>query len=143
MSPDDYDALFAESRDRRPFANGTEGYGWLDANCSTCIHEGPSRQGHEEQGCPLVLLALVGRTPAQWLDGPRDAEGRYGIADQYRCIEYRHENDAGPEPRPVPEPPGQLTLGPREPLEGVRMLTALTEPLPQVLAANHVTDGGE
>lgn len=121
------DALYDEAHPRRPFANGTEGYGWLDANCSNCIHDKPARTGEDTRGCPLILVALMGRTPAQWLDGPRDEHGLYGIADQYRCIEYRHEDDGPAEPQPIPDPPGQLTLVPREDWEGVRMLTPLPE----------------
>jgi hypothetical protein len=121
---DDSNALWDQSRERRPFANGTEGYGWMAANCDTCIHDKPARQGDEGNGCPLVLLALVGRTPAQWLDGPRDENGRYAIATQYTCIEYRNENNGpGPEPKAMPTPPGQGELLPRQPFEGMRMLS--------------------
>lgn len=126
MTPDDYDRLYAESRDRPAFANGTEGYGWVAANCDRCVHDKPARQGDEANGCPLVLITLLGRTPAQFLDGPRDENGLYGIADQYHCIEFRSEDDGpGPEPRPIPTPPGQLELLPRAPYEGHRMLTPL------------------
>jgi len=119
----DRDALYSESRDRPPFANGTEGYGWMAANCDTCIWDRPARHGDEGNGCPLLLIALVGRTPAQWLDGPRDEQGLYRIADQYHCVEYRHEDAGpGPEPQPVPTPPGQGELLPRGLFEGVRML---------------------
>ncbi len=122
---DDQDTLWAQSRDESPFSNGTEGYGWMAANCGTCIHDKPARHGDEGNGCPLILLALVGRTPAQWLEGPRDENGWYAIATQYTCIEYRNENDGpGPEPRPIPTPPGQGELIPREPFEGTRMLTS-------------------
>lgn len=120
-----HDQLYDESRDARPFANSTEGYGWFAANCETCIHDKPARRGDEGNGCPLILLALVGRTPAQWLDGPRDENGLYSIAGQYTCIEYRHENDGPADPRPVPTPPGQGELFGRDGFEGHRMLTAL------------------
>ncbi|MFF4548638.1 hypothetical protein ACFY1J_31135 [Streptomyces sp. NPDC001406] len=125
MSPDDYDRLYAEARERPAFSNGTEGYGWMAANCDRCIHDKSARQGNDAQGCPLVLITLMGRTPAQFLDGPRDEEGRYGIADQYVCTEFRSEDDPDPEPRPIPTPPGQGELWPREPFEGRRMLTPL------------------
>jgi hypothetical protein len=52
----DYDALWDASRERGPFANGTEGYGWMAANCGTCIHDKPARNGDEGNGCPLILL---------------------------------------------------------------------------------------
>ena len=125
MSPDDYDQLLAESRDEPAFSNSTEGYGWMDANCATCVHDKPAREGDDGNGCPLILITLEGRRPAQFLDGPRDENGLYGIADQYRCTEYRHEDDPDPDPRPVPTPDGQGELLPREPYEGHRMLAAL------------------
>lgn len=126
MSPDDYDRLYAESHDRPAFSNATEGYGWMAANCDRCIHDKPARNGNDAQGCPLVLITLMGRTPAQFLDGPRDENGLYGIADQYVCTEFRGEDDPDPTPQPIPTPPGQCELLPREPFEGHRMLMPLT-----------------
>ena len=135
MSPDDLDKLLAESRDEPAFSNADEGYAWLDANCATCIHDRPARRGDDGQGCPLVLISLMGRRPAQWLDGDRDENGLYSRQGQYRCTEYRHEDDPDPESRPLPVPPGQGELLPRVPYEGHRMLTPLpgttpTEPAP-------------
>ena len=83
--------------------------------------------------CPLIVVALCNRTPAQWLDGPRDENGCYSIADQYTCIEYRHEGDTDPEPRPVPTPPGQGELVPRQQVEGAR--TLVTGPVIDAAAA--------
>lgn len=128
MNSDDYAALFAESRPESAFSNGTEGYGWMAANCDRCIHDKPARDGSDARGCPLVLITLEGRTPAQFVDGPRDEQGRYGIADQYVCTEFRSEDDPDTEPRPVPAAPGQGELLPREPYEGHRMLTPLDQP---------------
>lgn len=135
MSPDDYAALLAESRSEPAFANGTEGYGWMGANCDRCIHDKPARDGSDARGCPLVLITLEGRTPAQFLDGPRDEQGRYGIADQYVCTEFRSEDDPDPTPRPVPVPDGQGELLPREPFEGHRMLAPLHEDSPTTVQA--------
>jgi len=125
MTPDDYPQLLAESHDRSAFANADEGYGWMAANCDRCIHDKPARNGHDDQGCPLLLITLLGRTPRQFIDGPRDEHGRYGIPDQYLCTEFRGDDDPDPQPRPVPVPPGQGELLPREPFEGHRMLTPL------------------
>ncbi|MET7776265.1 hypothetical protein ABZU94_10695 [Streptomyces mirabilis] len=125
MTPDDYEALLAESHDRPAFANSTEGLGWMSANCDRCIHDKPARNGEEWNGCPLILITLGGRTPKQFLDGPRDEQGLYGIADQYVCTEFRGEDDPDPNPQPVPTDPGQGELLPRQPFEGVRMLTPL------------------
>ncbi|KPI31397.1 hypothetical protein OV320_2613 [Actinobacteria bacterium OV320] len=123
MTPDDYGHLYAEAHDEPAFSNSDEGYGWMDANCATCIHDKPARQGRDHEGCPLILITLMSKRPIQFLDGPRSPEGLYNIADQYRCIEYRHENDGPTDPQPIPDPPGQLTLLPREDYQGHRMLT--------------------
>lgn len=119
---DDVNALFEQSRDEMPFSNSDEGYGWFAAHCETCVHDAPARAGRDHEGCPLIVVALCNRTPAQWLDGPRDERGSYSIAGQYTCVEYRHEGDTDPEPRPVPTPPGQGELMPRQQVEGVRTL---------------------
>lgn len=125
MTPDNYDALFEEAAEGAPFANADEGYPWLWANCDTCVHDKPAREGRDEDGCPLILIALVGKRPAQWLDGPRTPEGLFARATQYRCVERRTEDDGpDPTPRPIPDPPGQELLLPREPYTGHRMLTA-------------------
>lgn len=125
---DTVDNLYDAARQEPPFSNSGEGYGWMGENCGTCIHDKDQRS--EEiagPGCPLVMVALMGRTPAQWLDGPRDSSGLYSIGTQYTCVEYRHEDDGPTYPTPIPDPPGQLTLLPREGLVGVRMLSALPE----------------
>lgn len=121
MTPDDFSQLLEEARDEPAFSNSDEGIGWMDANCATCIHEKPTRQGREDQGCPLILVTLMGKRPIQFLDGPRDEHGRYSRAGQYHCIEYRHEDDGPTDPQPIPDPPGQLTLVPRDDYTGVRM----------------------
>lgn len=119
------DALYDEARDEPAFSNSTEGYGWMDANCATCIHDKDQRDNAEQPGpgCPLVMVALLGRRPIQWLDGPRNEQGLYSLASQYTCIEYRHEDDGPTDPQPIPDPPGQLTLLPRDDYQGHRMLT--------------------
>ena len=121
MTPDDYSRLYDEARDEPAFSNSDEGMAWMDANCATCIHDKPARQGDDGNGCPLVLITLMGKRPIQFLDGPRDEHGRYSLAGQYHCVEYRHEDDGPTDPQPVPDPPGQLTLLPRDDYTGVRM----------------------
>lgn len=133
----DYDALYDEARDEPAFSNSDEGYGWMDNWCARCIHDKDQRDDVDNPGpgCPLILISLMGRRPIQWLDGPRDEHGRYSIADQYHCIEYRNEDDGpGPEPQPVPDPPGQLTLAPREQYEGVRMFVQAPERQPATVS---------
>ncbi|HLU99158.1 MAG TPA: hypothetical protein VKZ89_20175 [Thermobifida alba] len=116
----------ARSRDRTPFSNGTEGAAWMAAWCHRCVHDADARDMNGP-GCPLVFVAIQGRTPAEWDDGPRDENGLYGLADQYQCTYFRDEDgpDGGgdPEPQPIPDPPGQEALLPRTGLEGARILT--------------------
>lgn len=115
-----YKEAFAAARDERAFSNGTEGYGWMGAWCERCLHD---VDADETGGCPLVMVALMQRTPSEWLDGPRDEHGRYSIQDQYHCVEFRDRDDPGPgyEPPPDPPLPGQTALLPAEPYQGVRM----------------------
>jgi hypothetical protein len=133
MSPDDYDQLYAEARPESPFSNGDEGYSWMANWCDRCIHDADQRgEGMPGPGCPLVLVALMGRTPIQWLDQKQIKDGKltapYSRHDQYHCVEFRDEDDGpGGEPTPIPTPPGQGELLPREEFEGVRMLTPLPE----------------
>lgn len=126
MSPDDYDQLLAESRDEPAFSNSDEGMAWMSANCDRCIHDKPAREGDDTNGCPLVLITLVGLTPRQFIDGPRSETGLYSRETQYVCTEFRGEDDPDPNPQPVPTGPGQGELLPRQPYEGVRMLTPLS-----------------
>ncbi|MEW1754106.1 hypothetical protein [Streptomyces angustmyceticus] len=127
------DALYDEARNEPAFSNSDEGLGWMENWCGRCIHDKAQRaETPTGPGCPLVMVALMGRRPIQWLDGPRDEHGRYSIADQYHCVEYRHEDDGPAEPQPIPDPPGQLTLAPRTDYEGVRMLT---QPAPEAVTA--------
>jgi hypothetical protein len=122
MTPDDYGRLYAEARDETPFSNSDQGCGWMARNCDRCLNDKPAREGRDGEGCPLVLVALMGRTPIQWL---AETEGAWIYGD-FHCIEFRDENDGpGPEPQPIPDPPGQLTLLPRDTYEGHRMLTPL------------------
>lgn len=102
----DYEDALARSRDQAPFSNGTEGHGWTETWCARCLRDAPFRNMGKGHGCPLILVALIGRTPAEWLDGPRDEQGSYSIEDQYHCIEFRAPGGGGGEPQPKPEPPG-------------------------------------
>jgi hypothetical protein len=128
------DEIDAGSRPGSPFSNGTEGLSWEHGWCGRCTHDAAFRaEKPGAQGCPILMVAYTGRTPAEWMEQPwvpngtwRDGSPRSDPPpDAYHCIEFRDE-DAGPEPgpRPVPDPPGQGTLWPREPFEAVRMLTA-------------------
>lgn len=117
-----YDEAFDAAIDERPFSNGSQGEGWMANNCDRCVHDKAARSNNPGEGCPLVLVALMGRTPAEWL-APTEEAWIYG---NFTCIEFRDENHGpGPEPTPIPDPPGQLTLLPRDQYEGHRMLSPL------------------
>lgn len=130
MSLPTCDEALAKARPERAFSNGTEGYGWLEANCGRCIHDRPARHDDPGNGCPLILVSMLGKTPVEWLDGPRDEQGRYSIEDQYRCLYFRDEDD-GPdpsEPTPIPDLPGQDALFPRDGFERPARMFADTRP---------------
>lgn len=117
-----------DAREGSPFSNGSEFEIWQDANCGTCVHDKPAREGREWDGCPLLAIVYADLTPAEWLK----SQNPPSPASIYTCVEYRHENDGkdDPEPKPIPDPPGQLTLFPREGFEGVRLLKSYdTEPV--------------
>jgi hypothetical protein len=118
----------ADARDQRPFANGTEGYGWMGNWCyRPCLHDLPFQNDISPRGCPIILVAFLGKTPAEFLDGPRDEQGLYSIEDQYHCIEFRAPGSGGGEPRRKPTPSGQGELFPRTGVEGPRMFVQRQE----------------
>lgn len=113
MSLPTFEEASAKARQGLPFSNGTEGDCWMEANCGRCIHDKPARHGRPEDGCPLVLVAYMGRTPAEWIE-----TSPFGLSDRYTCVMFRSEDDPGPdEPAPIPDPPGQLVLCERKPYE--------------------------
>lgn len=118
------------SRDRIPFSNGTEGDEWIANWCDRCLVDAPYRNGISPTGCPLILTALLGQTPAEWLDGPRDEHGRYSMADKYHCVNFRAPGSGGGEPRPKPTPRAQGELFSRDGHERRRTLTPLLEDTP-------------
>lgn len=117
-----YKAAWETARDNPAFSNGTEGECWMEANCHQCINDSPELVDRGE-GCPLIEVAILGRTPMEWTP---DKPGSLG--EQYRCMYFRSKDDGpDPEPTPIPDPPGQLTLTPREAIEQARMLTPLAD----------------
>jgi hypothetical protein len=109
-----YDEAYEHALDRPAFSNGTGWEIWSWNNCCRCVNDGMGL-GKDEPNCPLICVALVGRTPVEWTD-------QQPPLGDYLCIYFRDRDDPGGyEPEPVPDPPGQLCLMPREPYEGVRM----------------------
>lgn len=110
-----YDEIYDGSRDEPAFSNSGDGDEWMSRWCERCTNDSPEMVDRGD-GCPLILIAVVGRTPAEWFGQPN------GSADRYHCVEFRDRDDPGEGgPQPVPTPPGQGTLLPREPFTGVRM----------------------
>lgn len=70
-----FDDADARAEARAPFANGFEWECWADGNCDQCVHE---------ETCPLIMVALLGKTPAEWVP---DKPGHLG--KQYRCTAFR------------------------------------------------------
>jgi hypothetical protein len=126
-----FDEAFAKAREKSPFSNSTEGYAWMGANCQRCFHDKAARCGDPGDGCPLILVAYMGRTPAEWIETKP-----LGLTDRYTCVMFRPEDDLGPdEPTPIPDPPGQLTLCPREPFERPARMFTDTTPADQLTPA--------
>lgn len=108
----DYDDAWNRARDEEPFSNGTEGHAWESNWCGRCLRDAPFRNTGVGSGCPLLRVALSGRTPAEWMEQPwRQIKGRPegetapALGDTYHCIEFRAPGSGGDEPHPRPEPP--------------------------------------
>jgi hypothetical protein len=121
-----YDEIYTTARDERPFSNGTEGYGWMENWCwAPCQNPAETAwQRYEEGkrktppkdfpgGCPLILCALNGRTPTEWID-TWDGEGPYPLGDRFHCIEFRGPDGGGGDD-PFDGPPASPPRAKREP----------------------------
>lgn len=105
--------ISAAATDGRPFSNGTEGYGWMAHWCDECTHN----DEETELWCPILTVALLGKTPAEWTKRTVESEyGSYDVIDTCTEFEQRHDDDGPdePEPDPVgpfdPEMPGQVDI---------------------------------
>ena len=118
------DEIMKTSPETPPFSNGSEGSNWMASWCDRCHHpveiawqkysngQRKTQLKGYEGGCPLLMAAYAGHTPAEWLEQPDHT---------YHCIEYRGPDDGSGEPRPKPEPPGMDGLF-ETPERKVRML---------------------
>ncbi len=93
----DYDAIFEDAKDESPFSNGTSGEIWMGSWCYRCKVDGPFQRDEATEGCPLLLVALMRRTPKEWTE--------VGCQD-YTCSEFvpDDEGDADEQPTPPPFP---------------------------------------
>lgn len=107
-----YDDIEASARDGSPFSNGTMGEIWMDRWCYRCKVDAPFQRDEATEGCPLLLVALIGKTPAEWVELDPDA-----IQD-YHCTEFIPDDDEGgddggdplPPPAPAVEIEGQADI---------------------------------
>lgn len=113
-----YDEAYAAARERRAFANGTEGFAWTSNWCDRCVHDQSARRDDVKPdpanggllGCALLAVALMERTPAEWIDQTADG---HRLGDTYHCTEFRAEGDGGddqPDPEPFPVAEGQVDM---------------------------------
>lgn len=123
---DDAETIYLNARDERAFSNGTDSELWMYAHCEQCAHDKAYRENESNEGCPILLTAMLGRTPREWLPG--DPASPY-FEDRYTCAFYRHEDEDDPdaEPEPLPDPPGMEALFPRELVEPGRVFIPLPE----------------
>jgi hypothetical protein len=68
-----YEEAEAAAREGAAFSDSDRGYAWIEMTCGHCVHDVTLGQGGP--GCPLVELALLGRTPAQWKGSQYDPYG--------------------------------------------------------------------
>lgn len=102
------------------FSNGFEYDMWRANWCERCTHDAAFQRGESDEGCPLLLTALLGDIPAEWMEQPVGEEGP-SLTDRYHCINFRGPDDPDYEPKPQPEPPDMDGLFER-PGRAVRML---------------------
>jgi hypothetical protein len=103
-----------EPRKGQAFSNSSEWECWSAHWCDVCRVDEPARdRGQYEKGCPLILQALSGFIPAEWLEQEFLANNRYAA-----CVNFRGYDDGGDEPKHPERPmPGQGELIPREDFE--------------------------
>lgn len=122
---DDFNTAYANARDEHAFSNSTDWEIWSYNNCENdCFHDAPYQRGETNVGCPLILVAMLDRTPREWIPGPDQHCG-----DKYTCAYYRHEGDDDPDaaPEPVSDPPGMEALFSRELVEPGRVFIPMPE----------------
>jgi hypothetical protein len=115
--------ISAAARPGSPFSNGTEGYAWMANWCHECVNNDEAT----ELWCPILTVALLGKTPAEWVEQPwqqitgrPEGETAPVLGGTYECTEFvqrpqwpgDYDPDDGPTPPPDPAPEveGQLDL---------------------------------
>lgn len=96
-TPDEIDAAATEGS---PFSNGSEGYAWMDRWCDECANN----DEETEKWCPILSVALLGKTPAEWsekpwqqIKGAPEGEVAPVLGDTYHCSEFVQAPEADPD----------------------------------------------
>lgn len=123
-----YDAIWADAAEQPAFSNGTSWDFWEARWCGSCLNEPEDVNESAVNGCPLISVGILGRTPKEWTPTANPSRVPELGEHSLDCSMYRSEDDGpDPEPQSIPDPPGQDPMLPREPYEGVRMLRPLHE----------------
>jgi hypothetical protein len=100
--------ITADAADRPPFANGTEGEIWMARWCEECANDSPELVDRGE-GCPLLLIALLGKTPKEWPVNPTGGD--------YTCDEFVQAPEW-----PADDDPDEVEAPDLRPIETVHVL---------------------
>ncbi|MEW9530798.1 hypothetical protein [Microbispora sp. NPDC049125] len=90
QAPPSYEHIERTAADTPPFSNSTEGDAWTGRWCDTCKHDRTGRGGKHGPGCPLLLYAYLGKTPAEWKP---TGEGELSL--RYDCKHYLADPETG------------------------------------------------
>lgn len=77
-----HDAEMKQATDTPPFSNGFEGESWMAYWCHNC------KNSVDGEGCTLVGVAMLGKTPFAW-----ESLVRNGLSSRYICHEYAGQPD--------------------------------------------------
>lgn len=106
-----YEQAMLTARDGTPFSNHTMWEIWADQWCYRCTKDSEELVD-QGKGCPLIMVALMRKTPAQWTTATEKDE----VYGNYHCSEFEERRDYYDDPTPDPPPPpvvecdGQLDL---------------------------------
>lgn len=92
--------------DRRAFSNGSSFEIWSYNWCDDCKVDAPYRRDEVDEGCPLLFVLLMGKTPVEFKE--------VGLQD-YECPEFVPDDD-GDDDDGAPTPPAPT--GPAVEIEG-------------------------
>lgn len=98
-----HDEIYDDAADEPAFSNNSEYEIWAERWCYRCKVDAAFQRDETLEGCPLLTVAVMGRTPKEFVDAvdPREAQG------DYECTEFvpDDDEDGGEDPMPVPPVP--------------------------------------